>query len=374
MADTIFKFFADFWEILRQMSPYLLFGFFLAGIIRVLLPVRWVEKHLGGEGFYASLKSSALGVPLPVCSCGVIPLAASLRKHGAGAGPTTAFLISTPQTGVDSILATWAMLGPVFTVFRVAAALLSGLLGGWAVSLLAKSSAAPVNGADNGNGHADDTPKSFKGKIVEALRFAFVTLPGDLAVPLMAGLIISGLIGALMPAKFFETHLASLPLQMLLMLAMGIPMYVCSTASIPIAAALVLNAGISPGAALVFLMSGPATNMATIATITRMMGWRAMITYLASVAGTAVAAGVLMDTAFAGITISPMAMHQHEGGVSIFFTAAAIVLLAMLVIHLGLKLKEKFAATAEAHSCCEKEKPQQPQKTCCHCGHQENQK
>ncbi|HPS52103.1 MAG TPA: permease, partial [Phycisphaerae bacterium] len=332
MLDTTVKFFSDFWTVLEQMSPYLLFGFILAGIIRVLLPVKWIERHLGGEGFWASLKSSAIGVPLPVCSCGVIPLAASLRKHGAGAGPTTAFLISTPQTGVDSILATWAMLGPVFTIFRVAAALLSGLLGGWAVSLLVRTSTTDVKNHTTDNNHDDELPKTVKGKISEAVRFAFVTLPGDLAGALMVGLIISGLISALIPDKFFAQHLSSLPLQMLLMLAMGIPMYVCSTASIPIAAALVLSAGISPGAALVFLMSGPATNAATITIITRMLGWRAMITYLASVAVTSIGAGILMDTAFSGIKVSPMAMHQHGQGVSIIYTIAAVILLAMLLI------------------------------------------
>lgn len=366
MLETIGRFFTEFWEVLRQMSPYLLFGFMLAGIFRMLIPVRWVEKHLGGEGFFASLKAAAVGVPLPVCSCGVIPLAASLRKNGAGAGPTTAFLISTPETGVDSILATWALLGPVFTVFRVVAALFNGLLGGVAVSMVVRSSADTQN-SNNNHATSDDTPKSFKGKFIEAVRFAFIDMPRDLSGALIIGLIISGLISVFVPVNFFATHLSNPLLQMLLMLAVGIPMYVCSTASIPIAAALVINAGISPGAALVFLISGPATNAATVSAVVQMLGWRAMITYLASVIVTSLAAGIIMDTAFAGVNISHTAMHQHSEVASVIYTVAAIVLLVMLLTHTAMKLKNKFAAKpAAAHSCCEHKADTPAKKSCCH--------
>jgi uncharacterized membrane protein YraQ (UPF0718 family) len=135
LRDWLFKFMHEFWEVLGEMAPYLLFGFLVAGILSVYISQKFVERHLGGRGFWAVLKASLFGIPLPLCSCGVIPVAASLRKQGAGKGAVTSFLISTPQTGVDSILVTLSLLGPVYAIFRPVASFIKGVIGGMAVSI-----------------------------------------------------------------------------------------------------------------------------------------------------------------------------------------------------------------------------------------------
>ncbi len=272
------------------MSPYLLFGFFAAGVLSVFISPAVVERHLGGTGFWPLLKASAFGVPLPLCSCGVIPVSMSLNKHGASKGATVAFLLSTPQTGVDSILVTYSLLGPVFAIFRPLAALVTGLIGGSAVEIFKHKSAetAPET-SDETSEKKDQTPK-----LVKALRHGFVTLPGDIGKPMLLGLVVASIISAAIPEDFFAPFLGGGILSMLVMMAIGIPVYVCATTSVPVAAVLIAK-GVSPGAAMVFLMTGPATNAAAFMTIWAGLGKRTAITYILTVAITAIAAGVLLD-------------------------------------------------------------------------------
>ena len=356
--DTVWKILIDFWDVLCDMSPYLLFGFAIAGGLGVLLSPKQIERHLGGEGFGASLRASLFGVPLPLCSCGVIPVAASLRRHCAGRGATVAFLISTPQTGVDSILVTYSLLGGVYAIFRPIVAFVSGLAGGLAAGYFADGPAAgdAADCCGSGNGHADghahsdacptyeqpkkspccdddgdheETPSlTWRAKIRAAWTYGFVELPADIGKALLLGLLISALITALVPADFFGPVLGGGILAMLVMLVLGIPMYVCATASVPIAAALIMR-GVSPGAALVFLMTGPATNAATIATIAKTMGKRTAMVYLATVAISAVLAGLLLDALFevSGVTPGIAAMWMLPAW---FETLCAVGLLALL--------------------------------------------
>ena len=291
----------NFWDVLSEMAPYLLFGFFAAGALSVLISAETVERHLGGRGLVPILKAAAFGVPLPLCSCGVIPVAASLRRHGAGRGATTAFLIATPQDGVDSILVTFSLLGGAFAIFRPIAALLSGLVGGLLVE----------TGADGPRGdgpHAGHEPHQActdpccaqpgRNRLYRMLAYGFGDLPRDIGKALLGGLLIAALISSLVPKDFFAQHLGRGLPAMLVMMALGVPVYVCATASVPIAAALVLRAGLSPGAALVFLMTGPATNAATITTVWKVMGRRTALIYLAVVMVSALAAGLTMDYLF----------------------------------------------------------------------------
>ncbi len=280
---------AETWNVAAVMSPYLLLGFLAAGALFVLIPRSWVVTHLGGRGWRPSLKAALFGVPLPLCSCGVIPVTASLRQHGAGRGPTAAFLMSTPQTGVDSIVATYGLLGPVFALVRPLVAFLSGALCGVLVDHWAPDRSPLPPAADEPAAAAIRAP-AWK----RMARFGLLTLPGDLRRPLLLGLLISGLLGALVPPQFLAGRFDSPWLQMLAMLLLGIPLYVCSTASIPIAIGL-MHSGISAGAALVFLITGPATNAAALTTLWRILGRRAARIYLAVLAGTALLAGALLD-------------------------------------------------------------------------------
>lgn len=283
---------ASFWLVLGEMAPYLLFGFLVAGVLSVFISPEFVERHLGGRGIWPVVKASAFGVPLPLCSCGVIPVAASIRRHGAGRGATTAFLISTPQTGVDSILATLSLLGPVFAVYRPVAALLSGILGGAIVS------ATDNNGASTGPKEkcteACCSAEPGRGRIGRAIAYGFVTLPRDIGRTLLVGLAIAALISAVVPEGYFSSLVPRGPLQILVLMMVGVPVYICATASIPVAANLIV-AGVSPGAAFALLMTGPATNAATVATVWKVLGKRTCLIYLATMAVAAFAGGMLLD-------------------------------------------------------------------------------
>jgi len=284
---------AEFWHVLTDMSPYLLFGFLVAGILSVMISSRLIERHLGGRGFWQVVKAAAIGVPLPLCSCGVIPVSASLRRHGAGKGATTSFLISTPQTGVDSILVTFSLLGPVYAVFRPLLALATGIVGGGLVDLADREPAHAHSEQEKADTHAEQSARTGN-RAVEALKYGFGTLPRDIGRELLVGLLIAAALTALIPENYFAEYLGGGIVAILALMALGIPVYVCATASVPVAAALIV-AGASPGAALAFLMTGPATNAATIATIWKVMGKRTATIYLLTMAVGAVGGGLLLD-------------------------------------------------------------------------------
>ncbi|MCK5803493.1 MAG: SO_0444 family Cu/Zn efflux transporter [Lentisphaeria bacterium] len=299
----------EIWRTLGEMAPYLLLGFLAAGVLSRFVTEDFVRNHLG-KGFRGVLLASLLGVPLPLCSCGVIPVAASLRLQGAGKGATTAFLLSTPQTGVDSILATLGMLGPVFAVFRPIIAFVSGLLGGTVVELFdpeddnvlpettqtVPGEEATVPG-ETLEACCSNLGDKTKPSWLAAAQYGLVELPASIRAPLAIGIVIAGALSAALPDTLAPELLGGGMLAMLAMMVAGIPMYVCATASVPIAAVL-LGKGVSPGAVLVFLMTGPATNAATIGVVWRTLGKRSAIAYLSTVVVTALGAGWLLDHIF----------------------------------------------------------------------------
>ncbi|MEA2063790.1 MAG: SO_0444 family Cu/Zn efflux transporter [Gemmatimonadota bacterium] len=331
---TAAEFITGSWYVLGLMAPYLLFGFLLAGVLSVCISPEWVERHLGGSGLAPVLKASVFGVPLPLCSCGVIPVSASIRRHGASRAATTAFLLSTPQTGVDSIAVTYALLGPVFAVFRPLAALVTGLVGGVLVKMFGSS--------DGTNGAQEPKPAccteaccSSEGKggtFARALRYGFVTLPHDIGLALLVGVFIAGAMSVLIPEKALAAYIGGGMVSILLIMAAGVPVYVCATASVPIAAGF-MHLGASPGAALAFLIAGPATNAATIATVWKILGRRTAVLYLVTVAASALGCGILLDLLIplAESALPQLAGHAHslsQGGW--LYHAAAVVLLAVL--------------------------------------------
>jgi hypothetical protein len=334
MFNIITKIIVESWLVLEQMAPYLIFGFLMAGLLSVLISPQWVERNLGGNGIGKVIKASILGVPLPLCSCGVIPVSASIRRHGASRASTTAFLLSTPQTGVDSITITYALLGPFFAIFRPIAALVTGIFGGWLVQVFDK----------NGDQNQVATPENHvcteeccngnpqQGKLRRALHYGMVTLPRDIGLTLLVGIVIAGMMTVLIPAGFLENYIGYGAISILLMMLVGIPIYVCATASVPIAAGF-LHLGATPGAALAFLIAGPATNAAAITTIWKVLGRRTAIIYLATVAISAFGLGLLLDWLFPtfGGTLPALGsgMHQHQG--SLWFShTSSIALLAII--------------------------------------------
>jgi len=333
MTETVLHIITAIWLVTARMAPWLLFGFLVAGLLSVFISAAWLERHLGGRGLGPVWKASLFGVPLPLCSCGVIPVAASLRRHGASRAATSAFLLSTPQTGVDSILVTWTLLGPLFAVFRPVAALLTGLLGGSVVQAVDPDQHQV---SANGRGLADagpvERPRGIGPKIRAALDYGLVTLPGDIARALLVGIVVAGLLGAVVPPDFLSAYLGKGPVSIALMMAVGIPIYVCATASVPLALSFIFM-GATPGAALAFLIAGPATNAATLTTVARVLGRRTMVAYLATVAVSAFGGGLLLDwlmpRAAEAIPRLAVAVHHHEG-VTWFGHLAGVALVVVM--------------------------------------------
>lgn len=316
----------NFWTVLGEMAPYLLFGFFVAGLLSVLISPEFVERHLGGRGIWPVVKASAFGVPLPLCSCGVIPVATSIRRHGASKGATTAFLISTPQTGADSILATFSLLGPVFAIYRPIAALISGALGGAIVSAVEKHT--PHEQVEKCH-DACCSAEVKRNATARVLEYGFVTLPRDIGRTLLVGLAAAALISAIVPEGYFSTIVPPGPLQILVLMMVGIPVYICATASIPVAAGLIL-AGVSPGAAFALLMTGPATNAATVATIWKLMGRQTCLIYLAAMMVAAFIGGLLLDRI---VTTTEVQATMHPGWMPGWIkSVSAVVLLGVLSV------------------------------------------
>ncbi len=364
MMMIVFQVLGASWTLLGQMAPYLLFGFFIAGLLSVYVSPEWVEQHLGRKGFAQVTKASLFGVPLPLCSCGVLPVAASLRRHGAGKGATTAFLLSTPQTGVDSIAVTLALLGPVVAVIRPLAAFITGIAGGLVVEVVEHNGNSQIAPEQDGD-CADSCCSSEKEEhvLLKVLRYGFVTLPRDIGRALLIGLILSGIIAAFLNPDHVKVVFGGGLLPYLVAMAVGIPLYVCATASTPIAASLI-GAGLSPGAALVFLISGPATNVASITTLLKILGRRVVAVYLATVVVGSLATGLVVDfflgrwvlTGIPAVAIE--AAHRHAEGTMLtgwgFKETSAVVLLAVLVGAMWPRRSKTSEENASAESLDER--------------------
>ena len=362
MPDLVVNFLSQCWLVILEMAPYLLFGFALAGLLSIWISPEWTERHLGGKGLGPVLKATLLGIPLPLCSCSVIPVVASMRRHGASRAAATSFLLSTPQTGVDSIAVTYALLGPIFAIFRPVAALISGILGGVLVMLFGQSGSAEADvppACTDPCCSGDVTAPAWR----RAAQYGFVTLPRDLAWPLLAGVAVAAAISAVLPAGSLPEHLGSGLPSILVLMAAGIPLYVCATASVPIAAGLV-HLGASPGAALAFLIVGAATNPAAVTTVWKVLGHRTLVVYLVTVALSAVLCGLGLDATANWLghwlpQYTPAACAEHLAAPAGFWSNLwAVVLMGVLLgskLPLGGK-REKPAAVPTPgpqpqHSC-----------------------
>lgn len=297
-----------------EMSPYLLLGMFVAGLLHVFVSKDFVAKQVGGRDFLSVLKAAVFGVPLPLCSCGVIPTAVYLKESGASKPAVVSFLISTPQTGIDSIIATYGMLGPVMAVYRPISALAMGLFGG-AASLFTTKKSSPssqISTLNLSNGKAEQNGGSLTDKVRSMLSYSFVRFIDDISSQFVAGVFIAGLISFLIPDNFFaDTILSQGILSMLLMALVAVPMYVCATGSIPIAVALIAK-GFSPGAAFVFLAAGPASNAASMAVLMKSLGKRTTAVYTAAITALSIAFGFLLNYLIDRFDVDVQQMLHHS--------------------------------------------------------------
>lgn len=332
VINFIENFLIEFVVLFAEMAPYLILGFALAGILHVYFPKQKVAKYLGRKNLTSVINAAILGIPLPLCSCGVIPTGISFNKNGASKGSTVSFLISTPQTGVDSILVTYSLLGLPFALIRPIAAFITGIVGG-----------ALTNSLDDEKEelYENEPEIPFKGsKFKAALNYAFVEFLQDIAKWLMIGLAIAAFISAIIPDGFIENNMSHPFINMLIVLVASIPMYVCATGSVPIAAVLMMK-GLSPGAAFVFLMAGPATNAATMTVIKQAMGSKSLIAYLTSIIGGALIMGVIINQLPASWFILPgmsTTEHNHDQMGLGWFSILSAVTLFLLLLN-GLRLQ-----------------------------------
>lgn len=336
MYDIITNIITESWQVLGQMAPYLLLGFLVAGVLSVCISPEWVERHLGGRGLGPVLKASLFGVPLPLCSCGVIPVSASIYRHGATRAATTSFLLSTPQTGVDSIAVTYALLGPIFAIFRPIAALLTGLIGGGLVQFFDEPNGIDI-GDESKPTHCTEAccvGKTKRNILLRVLHYGFVILPRDIGLALLVGILIAGAMAAIVPQDHLAAYIGGGVLSILLMMAAGVPVYVCATASVPIAAGF-MHMGASPGAALAFLIAGPATNAATFTTIWKVLGRCTAILYIVTIAVSAFGCGLLLNWMIPmleeSLPIFDSSAHAHleSGWLSHVWAIALLVVFAL---------------------------------------------
>lgn len=341
-------FFRSLVDILNEMSPYILLGFLIAGLLHEFVKPETMSRHLAGRGWKPVVKGALLGIPLPLCSCGVLPTAVGLHRQGASRGATTSFLIATPQTGVDSIAATYSLLGLPLAIMRPIAALMGGFIGGMG-----------VNAFDNEVGRGDDkevgaeetTPglpdcrvgsassgsqkASLLRRLAAAVRYGLVDMVASVGKWLVIGLIVAALITVYVPDQFLVSLSDRPLLAMLAMILVAVPMYVCATGSIPIAMSLMLK-GLNPGAAFVLLMAGPAANFASMMVLGRAIGKKATAIYTLSVIVTALCFGLIVDyllpSEWFAAGKSGEALHacHHSFG---WFETVCTILLSLLLAY-----------------------------------------
>lgn len=331
-------------DLFRLMAPYLLLGLLLAGLLHVTVPKAWVTRHMGGSGVGAALKAALVGIPLPLCSCGVIPFADSLKRQGASKSSITSFLIATPQTGVDSILATSAMLGPVVAIWRVITALVSGVIGGTLAGMVdPEEPSQVVDPRSDGTG----LPVGWRARLHELLSYGMGMLLEDIAFWLTVGLAAGGAIAAFVPDDLFTAAISHPALQWGAVLVVAVPLYVCATGSIPIAAALVAK-GLPLGAAIVFLIAGPATNVATLTVFTRALGRKVVAVYLGTIVVVSLLFGLAFEWLFPGTGLPMTMSHHHEHGLLAQVTwwewASSAVLVVGLARALVIRGRARIAA------------------------------
>ncbi len=339
--ETVSLFFENIMILANAMSFYILLGLLIAGVLKELIPDDFIARHLGKNKTSSVIKATLLGIPLPVCSCSVIPLAKSLQKEGASKGAVQSFLISTPITGADSILATYSFFGWVFTLYRVVTSVIIAIVTGILQNLIDSREPEPEPASKSccsscGCGHKEEEVPKKGFSFRNAVRYGYVTLFGDIYFSLLIGVGIGALFTTFLPKELLGGLYASPLLTYIAVLVVAMPLYVCATASLPIAAGFVL-AGMSPGAAFVFLTAGPATNSVTMGVVASMFGRRSLALYIGTISLMSILFGYLLDTFWSGFDVRA-AMHLHEES-SLLQMISSVVMFSMILYYL---VKEKI--------------------------------
>ena len=341
MIDILVGIGNESYILLNKMAIYLLFGYMFAGILHIFLQPETIARHLGKSSFGAVMKASLFGIPLPLCSCGVIPAALSLRKEGASKGAVLSFLISTPTTGIDSIFATFALLGGFFAAYRVCASFIAAFF----VGILANIFLKPEQESPKSNENIEckvcndkhDHHHTLKEKAKRIFTYAFGDLLHESGKWLLIGIVIGGGISYFLPEEVIHNYIGTGWMAIVIMFIIGIPMYVCASGSIPIAAALMLK-GLNPGAAFAFLLSGPATNTVTMTIVYRNLGKGALILYLTAIAGCSLGLGLLLNMLWEILGMSsPSELIHHRILFPVWLERGAGVLLLLLIALNGIK-------------------------------------
>ncbi|EDZ63624.1 putative permease [Sulfurimonas gotlandica GD1] len=336
--ELLIEFFTALYDLSNAMALFIIFGLAFAGVMHELVPETLVTKHLGKESIGSVIKSTIFGIPLPVCSCGVIPLASSIKKSGASKGATLSFLISTPITGIDSILATYGMFGWIFTIYRVitsmAIAMVAGILTNiYDKEIIPEEVEEKSDSCCCSSSCSSESEAKQKFSFKKAMEYAFVTLLGDIAKPLLWGLIIGALITIAIPQNLSEILTEYSWLSYIIAIAIAVPMYVCATASLPIAAGLMLS-GVSAGAAFVFLSAGPATNTVTIGVVKKMLGTKSLYIYLGTIILGSVIFGLGLDFVFDINSIDAKSLIHMEEEAGLLEILSSVVLWSFMLYFL----------------------------------------
>lgn len=353
--NGIVNFIQNFFVLVSESAPWLLLGFFISGLITFVLPPSFLQKHLGGKNALSVLKGALIGAPIPLCSCSVIPVALGVRRAGASKGATTSFLIASPETGVDSIAVTYALLGPFMAVVRPVAAVTTAVITGLMVMFFERNNAeeSTVHTAPSkaccGSHHKVETQKStcchaektpptaFMQKLRHWFQFSFIEMVNDTAMWLLIGLVISAAMMTFVPESFLQKWGAS-PYAYVIMALIGVPMYICATSSTPLAVGL-LFAGVSPGVILVFLLAGPATNVATLAIVKQALGKKVLAIYLSCLVSVSFLFGWLTDylANFFHIGLRATIAQEYSESITPFSAICSVILLLLMAYVLYVK-------------------------------------
>lgn len=377
--EYINDFLKNFFLLADAMSIYIMVGLFFAGVLKQIIPDDFVAKNLGKDSTSSVVKATIFGIPLPVCSCSVIPIAHGLKKEGASKGAVQSFLISTPITGVDSILATFSFFGLVFTIFRIVSSVIIAITVGliqnfveskdkvvskpnpmvFSTTQMANNnsfSVSPIKKEESSSSCCSTkssccdskAKKSFSFKAV--IKYAYETLFVDMAKALAVGLVLGALFTTFIPKEYSSLLFENQILTYFVILLFAIPLYTCATASLPIAAAFMLQ-GMSGGAAFVFLTAGPATSAVTMSVVYKMLGRTSLIIYVSTIAIMSLIFGFLFDTIFGNLEILNIS-HEHED-ISLINRISSILMLMLIAFYLLKPLfKKKESCCSSESSCC----------------------
>jgi len=342
--EIIFHFLLNSWHLLNMMAPFIIVGVLAAGFLHLFMPTDFVTKHLGNDNLFSVIKAALFGAPLPLCSCSVIPFAISLKKSGASNGAVLSFLISTPITGIDSIIATYGVFGWIFALFRVISAVIIAILAGIFAPQHQIESHKPL--------HSTEATKSIKAFFDQSFNVIFK----DIAKPFAFGIVLGGLMMTLIPQGFEGFVSENVFFTYLIVLLIAPPLYVCATGSIPMAAAMIL-VGFSPGAAFILLTAGPATSTVTMSVVYKSLGKICFMVYFLTILAGSLLFALILDGIFQFIQLDLSEIITINEESNIFYTVFSILLGGLLVYYLiVMPVINKFGQKKTISCCCSEDK------------------